>query len=307
MQTSPLLPLAAPVETISLAGWTTAAHYGDIPAEIDAVHRHVGLIDQTIRGRLAVGGPDRGRWLNKIVSNETAALQPGEGCRALLLSTKGRITCDLRVYALADSLLLETAFDTADGLLEVLRGYVLFGDQVTVTDRRQELCQLGVHGPAAAALLRRLTGLEVSSLSRYGVAAKDSLMVARTDDFGPAGYDLFAPLERAAELWEGLRAEARPFGWRAAEVLRLEAGRPRWGAELTPDYLPLEAELSEALSHTKGCYPGQEVVARMRDRGHANRLLRRLAVDGTVLPQRGATLTVAGSPKPVGLVTSVAR
>lgn len=300
-----MLVVSAPSERLDLAGWPIAGHYGDPDAEAVAVREAVGIIDHTARGRLAVRGETAGRWLNRIVTNDTASLAPGDGCRALLLTAKGRIVCDLRVHRLTDRLLIDTAFDTGEGLRVDLERKVLFGDAVEVLDVRPETVQIGVHGPAAAALVESETGVAAGELARYGAAERAGIVVTRTDAFGDPGYEVIVPAPNGAELWRRFAAAARPFGWRAAEALRIEAGLPRWGAELTPDVLPLEAELEEALSHTKGCYPGQEVVARMRDRGHANRLLRALAIEGHEAPSRGAELLSAGAV--VGRLTSAAR
>lgn len=304
MTSSPLLEHLGAAETIDLAGWRIAAHYGDPAAEVAAVHRAAGLIDRGERGRIAVLGEARCDWLNKIVSNDTSRLAPGDGLRALLLTVKGRIGCDLRVYALADRLLLDTAFDTAEGLLENLRRFRLYGDAIELRDLRPETCQLGLHGPAAARLASEVSGLDAASIERYGCIESDGLLLVRHDEFGEPGYDLIAPVDRGPALWATLSAEAQPFGWLAAEIMRVEAGEPRWGAELNGDHFPLEAELEEALSHTKGCYPGQEVVARMRDRGHPNKLLRPLAVAGDKVPVRGAHVLARDEPKPVGTIYS---
>ncbi|MBI2298075.1 MAG: aminomethyl transferase family protein [Armatimonadetes bacterium] len=296
-----MLPHTHPAATLNLAGWEVAEHFGDPLAEIAAVHAAAGLIDHSERGRVLVRGEDRLSWLHRQVTNDILRLTPGTGCRALLLTIKGRIQCDLRVFVLPDALLLETSFDNGEWLAANLRSQILFRDKATVEDVRSATAQLGVHGPDAADRVRQATSLDPSELPIYGVAGTDALRVARTDELGEPGYELFAPAERGVELWDALAASAQPFGWQASEVLRVEAGRPRWGAELTPDVFPAEAELEEALSHTKGCYPGQEVVARMRDRGHANRSLRRLVFQGA-LPPRDAELVVG--EKVVGHVTS---
>ena len=134
MTQSPLLAVHPPAATVTLAGWTVAEHYGEPAAEVAAVHRDAGLIDRSVRGRLAVTGADRREWLNRIVSQDTATLAPGAWRRALLLTVKGRIAADLRVFATADRLLLDTAFDAGEGLVRNLQSFVLYGDGVTVED-----------------------------------------------------------------------------------------------------------------------------------------------------------------------------
>jgi folate-binding protein YgfZ len=306
MPESPLLAHLAPAATVTLALWRVAEHFGDIEAEVGAVHDHAGVMERSERGRLEVRGADRVTWLNRIVSNDVTALAEDQAQRAFLLTVKGHLACDLRIVRLSDRLLLETAFDSADGLLAALRRYVVYGDRVTLADVRSDTCQIAVHGPAAADIAGRVTGLDVASLPRLGAVEGDGgLVVVRGDELGEPGFDVIADAGRGLELWTALAAQARPFGWRASEILRLEAGAPRWGAELTPDVMPLETGLEDALSHTKGCYPGQEYVARMRDRGHANRHLRALSIAGDEVPARGTELSV--QDKSAGTITSAAR
>lgn len=284
MNRSPLLAAAQPAATVALADWTVAAHFGDPQAEAAAVLGGVGLVDRSERGRLRVDGPDRLAWLNRLVTNDTARLRPGSACRAFLLTVKGKLAADLRLAAATDWLWLDTAFDTAPSVLAFLGARKLFGDQVGLTDLRDTTVQLGLHGPGAAALLG------VGELPVYAATQLGERLVLRHDELGVPGYDVLAPLESGPALWAELAAGACPFGWQASEILRLEHGRPRWGSELTIDVMPGETGLEEALSHTKGCYLGQEFVARLRDRGHANRHLRALRIAGEQLPARGATL-----------------
>jgi len=302
---SPTTAISQPAELLELAGFPIAGHYGDPEAEYRAVLSGAGVFDRSAWGRLRVTGERPQAWLNGIVSNDTN-LKPGEGCRALLLTIKGRIACDLNVHAVDDGLWIGTAFDTAAGLAENLRRLVLYGDRIEVEDVRPETFQFTVAGPQAAAVVRHAVGADVDDLKPGQVITTDDVTVWATRLGEPRAYDVVAPLGQAEARWCAFTEQAQPYGWRAAELLRIAAGLPRWGAELTGDVLPLEAELEEALSHSKGCYPGQEIVARMRDRGHANRLLRLLAMQGEVAPRRDATLSVPGDPRPVGMITSAA-
>ncbi|MCC7491130.1 MAG: aminomethyltransferase family protein [Fimbriimonadaceae bacterium] len=304
MAVSPLLAHTRPAATVDLAGWTVAERYGELAAETTAAHTSAAVADLSQRGRLLLRGEQRGAWLTKVVTQDTARLRPGALARALLLTVKGRIACDLLVLATPAGLWLDTAFDTGEGLLRQLRQYVLFGDRVELSDERPRTCLLQVIGPAAPGLAAQVAELPVPAAGQV-VAAGDRWL-ARTDALGEPTCLLAGPADAGPAWWTALAATAQPIGWRGLEVLRLEAGEPRWGAELSEDYLPLEAELESALCHTKGCYPGQEVVARMRDRGHANRVLRRLRVAGEVVPRRDASLLSGDSPRPVGTVTSAA-
>jgi len=245
---SPTLTITCPVETLTLAGLAVPGHYGDPAAEYAAAVERTGVFDRSVWGRLQITGERPGAWLNGIVSNETAELQPGEGCRALLLTVKGRIACDMRIYATADGLWLETAFDTADGLAGNLRKLVLYGDRIEIHDARAETCHYTVQGPAAAECVRLATGEDPSSLAPTQILCSESLRIAAARLGEMPAYDVWAPRDQSEALWRRLAEHARPIGWRAAEMLRLAAGLPRWGAELTPEVLPLEAELPDALT-----------------------------------------------------------
>lgn len=307
MPGSPLQTHTHPAALVNLAGWEIADHFGEPDAEAIAVAGGVGVLDRSERGRLAVRGEQAAAWLNRQVTNDTSRLGAGQSLRALLLNIKGRITCDLNVHGWGDELLLTTAFDTADYLADTLGRMILYGDRILLADRRSELVQLQVHGPQAGPLLVELVGPEVGKLECWSNTTVGEVLVARTDELGLPGYSLFAPAKTGPELWSKLSQQARPFGWAASEILRLEAGRPRWGAELSPDVLVMETGLSEAVSHTKGCYPGQEVTARMRDRGHANRMLRQLSLEGDAVPARDAELRAEPDGKAIGLLTSARR
>jgi folate-binding protein YgfZ len=290
-------------------GWMTVEGYGDPTAEAVAVRRSAGLIDRSDRGKFRLGGPDRVAFLQALVSNDVAEVAPGRGVYALALNHKGQIAAEFPILPWGETLLLAVEPEERAFVGGWLRRFKLRRN-VEILDVTETLGLLSLVGPAAPRALAAWLG-EPLVLGREEVAerlwAGVSLLVAGNRDLGEVGYDLYLPVERAGEAWEALVAtgEVRPFGRAAWEALRIEAGTPRYGPELNESTLPPEAQLEErAISYSKGCYPGQEIVARIKNRGHVNRFLRGLRFDGGPVPAVGVTL-YAGE-RPVGTVTSAA-
>ena len=283
--------------------------------EAAAVRNAAGLFRLTGRGLLCVEGQDRLRWLDGMVSNDVAALEAGpqrSGCYATLLSRKGRIVADLHVLLRPEAFWLETAAEAVAPVKATLERFIV-ADDVVLRDASAEQERLALEGPAAPAILERALGapLELApeacaELEIDGV----KLLVAAFGWSGAPGFQLFAPvgtgqalaarLERAGAADGLLRA-----GEAALEILRIEAGIPRLGAELDEDVLPAEARLEHAISTSKGRYTGQEIVARLASRGQVNHLLVGLRCAGEEPPPVGAELRAEG--RTIGEVTSACR
>jgi glycine cleavage system T protein len=286
--------------------------FGDSNAEYAAVRNAAGIFDFSFRARLAVRGPDRVSFLHNILSNDVKSLRPGQGTYAALLDVKGHILADFGVYCEPEQVLLETDVDLIEKAIDALERYIIM-DEVTL--ERLKWCGLAVQGPRSRELLESTLGSAPPSLSefdhfRVGSSASP-LHIARVSSTGEEGYELWVSVESdpgaTRALWETLLAKAPglaavPCGTDALEVLRIEAGILRYGADFGEDTLPLEAGLLNALSFTKGCYPGQEIVERARSRGHLNWRLVGLTADGAAPPSPGEKLVSGG--KEVGEVTS---
>jgi tRNA-modifying protein YgfZ len=266
-----------------------------------AINEGAGLLDRSARGKLEVTGPDAAEFLQGQVTNDVAALGPGQGCYAALLDPKAHITADMRILAVgAGELWLDTEPQPLDAVLRHLRMYKI-GRQVQVADRTAERAILSLLGPASGDVAARATGIAIPGGehdSAEGHVEDVTVRVAVTI----AGVDLFAPTEATDRLSAALlEAGAQEIGEDAAEVLRVERGVPRHGLDMGPDNLPGEAGIVErAVSFTKGCYVGQEPVARMYHRGRPNRRLRGLRLSGPIAP--GAPVMAA--EKQVGTLTS---
>ncbi len=267
------------------------------------------------RGLIEVRGEDRVRWLNGMLSNDVAVLDPAgprSGCYALLLSRQGRILADLHVMARPERLLLELEGAAVGDTLASLEKFVI-ADDVELADVGERFVHLALEGPQAPALAAEALGTPLAALEADAVEERTACGVpvlrAAYGLAGPEGLQLFAPAEGGEAVVAALAEAAGRLGIAEAdaeafEVRRIEGGAPRLGHDLDDSVLPDEAGLARAVSTTKGCYTGQEVVARLRSRGRVNHQLvgLRFERDG-VAP--GAPLQADGSSS--GEVTSVTR
>ena len=302
-------------------GWNIAAHYATDPfAEHHSVRNGVGVVDVSYRSRHQLTGDDRATFLNRIISNDVEGLSAGQGTYAALLTHRGKIIADLNIYVLEDAIVIDSAPETAENLFSELDKYII-ADDVALSNLTAETGAIAVHGAKSWELVQ--SALSMSDLAtlpeRHSCVRKADasfehpIVCVRTDATGEVGYTLHTTAEALTSLWEALMAEGsqfnvQPIGWDALESLRIEAGIPRYGAELTDAVIPLEAELEHAIDFEKGCYIGQEIVARMKYRGHPNRLLRGIEIDDTSMLQDGCKLRpgarVFNGEKVVGWITS---
>jgi folate-binding protein YgfZ len=278
--------------------------YGSPRAECAAVRQAAGLLDLTVRGRFVVTGADHVGFLQRLVSNEVAALAPGEGRHALFLTDRGRVVLDLWIFRAVDHVLMETEPALRPLVAPTLERYAIM-DDVSVADATGTLAQISLQGPRARAILEaaRLLPSDATLDALYAHALVDAETVhprvTRRDRFGEEGFDLVVPWEEAETLWNELLRVGGPVGLGpvgevASETLRVETSLPRWGHEIHATTLPLEAGLEDALDYDKGCYVGQEGVSRSTFVGRVRRLLAALVLDGDAVPETGEELLVAG-------------
>ncbi|MCX6538231.1 MAG: hypothetical protein NT151_04755 [Acidobacteria bacterium] len=281
------------------------------------------LLDRHHRGRIAVRGNDRKSFLQALLTNDIVALGPGSGCYAALLTPLGRMVTDMRVFELGDATLLEVPGAVKDMLVARL-DQLIFSEDVQLGDLTDELGCVSVQGPLAAAMVRRALGGRPGSeptkltgdladwpafQNRRIDLDKEVGILARVDEFGLPGFLILAPPSRLPALAAAISASGAIVpDDEVVETLRIESGTPLFLVDMTDDTIPLEAGIEAlAISSTKGCYPGQEVIVRIRDRGHG-RIVRKLvglAIDGDAEPSPGDRLLVDG--KDVGHVTSAAH
>lgn len=285
-----------------------------VEREYAALRASAMLVDRSSRARATFTGPKSADVLTGLFTNDVLALKPGDGQYAAALTPKGKILADLRVFATKDGFLVDLPERAAPGWWAMIRKYV--NPRLSkYTDVTGALRDVGVYGTRARELVSGVTGLapeSLESLPPYGhrdAGETDAgALVARVPDLGVEGYELVARPGAAEALWEALRAAgAVPAGRDAFEIARIEAGRPEWGMDVDDTTLAQEAGLDDlgAISYTKGCYTGQETVARVHFRGHVNRHLRGLQFSGSVVPPRGSAVTDAND-RAVGEVRSTA-
>ena len=301
----------------TVGGREVARHFGDGAAEYRAVREGAGLAERGDRARIRMWGKDPARMLHGLITNDLLKADAGRGVYAAMLTPKGRMIADLRAFLRADGeVLVDLAAASLEGTRDHLKKFVppMFAKWADATDGT---AHLGVYGPHGREVLARALGTEVPALAEDAFVEPEldgaRLLVAATREAGlEEGYDLFVPADGAAALWRALReAGARPVGFGALETLRIEAGRPRYGAELTEETIPTEAYesaglMERAISFSKGCYTGQEVIIRIAHRGHVNRHLRGLRLGDGPAPAPHARLHHPETGKDVGWITSAA-
>jgi folate-binding protein YgfZ len=300
-----------------VAGCQVARHFGDGAAEYRAVRESAGLAVRDDRARFRLWGKDPARMMHGLITNDLLKAEPGRGVYAAMLTAKGRMIADVRVFRRADGeVLVGIAREALEGTREHLKKMVppLFARWADATD---DVAEIGVYGPGAGALLARVLDAEIPALAEDAFVEPEyagaRLLVAATREAGGGeGFDVFVPADRAAELWTALRAgDAHPVGFGVLETLRIEAGRPRYGRELTEETIPTEAYessglMGRAISFHKGCYTGQEVIVRIAHRGHVNRHLRGLLLGDAPAPAARAPLVNPETGREVGWTTSAA-
>jgi tRNA-modifying protein YgfZ len=282
--------------------------------EYSALHNGALFFDRSDRTRIRFSGPKAAELLTGMVTNDVSALVAGEGQYAAALTPKGKIVADLRIFALEDEILVDTSAAAAPGWKDMVRKYIN-PRLAPYHDVTSELSDFGVFGRSARAMLSRVFGIDdrdLAALPPYGSIARPfgdaKAIIARVPEMDIEGFEIFIPNEAA----DSLRAAIDTAGVAAGsndtwEIARIESGRPQWGADMDDSTLPQEANLDElgAISYTKGCYIGQETVARVHFRGHVNRTIRRLRFVTRPAPLQGAEL-VDETGKVIGDIRSVA-
>jgi folate-binding protein YgfZ len=293
--------------------------FGAPQLEYAAIRKAAGLMDGAHRGLVAVTGNDRIDYLQRMVSRDCAALPPGRADRMALLSEKGRIIADMVIMQSDDHVLIELDLNNVPVLISELERFI-FTEDVTVVDRSSAYHRLSLHGPKAMAMLNAADvpvneDFEPFSHRALNIAGAQARAL-RFDETGEAGVHLWLPIDHAVAAWDHLIVKGtalgmKPLGWSAFNVARVEAGRVMFNIDFGPTNLPHETGIvDELVSFTKGCYRGQEIVARMQSLGHPARCLVGFVVqDSEKLPVAGSPLLDPDDPAgdPVGAITSSAN
>ena len=287
-----------------------------ISAGYAAARRGAALIHRADRARILVSGKDRASYLHGLLTNDVQSLTAGGGCYAAYLTAQGRMISDLWVYELGDVILLSLGRDRAATVLEKLDQFI-FSEDVQLGDVTDTFASVAIVGPGAAAIVDHAIALvdppgTVALLAEHGnlrgTFDGSSAIVLRVTDTGVPGYEIVVEADRLpalrAVLLEQGAVDVDPA---TAETLRIEAGVPKFHVDMDEETIPLEAGIeARAISLTKGCYVGQEVIIRVLHRGHgrvAEKLVG-LKLSGTDVPARGTTVTADN--REIGRVTSAA-
>jgi folate-binding protein YgfZ len=293
-----------------IAGQEVVLHYGDPTAEYHALTQSAALLDFSFRGRLCLLGSDREKFLHGQITNDLKRLRVGEGTYAALVNAKAKMEADLFVYKLKDELLLDFEPGLTSRISERLEKYIISED-VQIVDVSVNYGLLSVQGPGAAQVLKN-SGLVPNppdkSLSFVSFQENEAdTYVLNQPRLGTSGFDLFVPAGLLQTFAERLAPHTTLAGWEAFEIARIQAGIPRFGQDMDETNLAPEAEMQDrGISYSKGCYIGQEIIARIRTYGQVAKGLRvlELRVDLPKLPPKGTKLFKEN--KEIGYITSAA-
>jgi folate-binding protein YgfZ len=275
-----------------------------------ALRDGAALVERSGSGRILLTGADRRAYLQGLLTNDIEALGPGTGCYAAMLTAQGRMMTDMRVLETGDAVLLEVPAHVTPAIRDHLDRFV-FTEDVKVEDVSAARAEIGVYGPNALRVLQATPteGSAPSTLfgvARVRIAGVEALLV-RSDATGVPGYDIIAAFTDIDALRSALLAAGAVAASESdVETVRIESGRPRFGADMDDTTIPLEANLEDrAISRTKGCYVGQEVIVRVVDRGHgrvARKLVGLTLAAAAPVPAAGAR--ILSGDKDAGRVTS---
>jgi aminomethyltransferase len=293
-------------------GCIVAASYGDAGAEYEAVRGDdaaTGLFDLSSRGRVEVSGGEAMQFLNGMLTQDVARLEEGAWMHAAFPNPQGRLIASARVFRRGGAFLFDTEAATYARLLKTLERFTLAGD-FRVRDLTAETAMLSVQGARASKVVRSALGEEAAKTPRGRTTSillrGSSVTVARATHTGEDGFDLFVSAGDAEPLWGALvAAGARPSGSDALEVLRVEAGLPRYGVDASEANVVLEVvNEQETVSYTKGCYAGQEIIARIHWRGHVAKRLTGVIFERDAEPPTEARLRDCTEGREAGRITS---
>ncbi|MGB7923966.1 MAG: aminomethyltransferase family protein [Pyrinomonadaceae bacterium] len=293
-------------------GWALPASYGDELAEYRTVREGgAGLIDLSSRGLVEVSGTEAEMFLNGLITNDVKTLEEGAWMLAAFPNAQGRLIAFARVLRRGGVYLFDTEAATHAQVLKTLERFTLAGD-FRVRDLTGDVARLTAQGERAAEVVGAALGEESAfEVERRRIREAqwngESVDLIRATHTGEDGIDLFVSAEQAPSLWDALvERGARPVGFDALETLRIEAGLPRYGLDMDESNVVTETGLEdEAVSYTKGCYIGQEIIARIHWRGHVAKRLAGLSFDDEREVGRGATLKSA-EDKEIGRIASSA-
>ena len=257
--------------------------YSNAEEEYWTIKKAVGLADISHLGRLRITGKDRISFLNGLLTNDISQLKENAGQRSALLNSKARVLADLHIYAQPDGLLIDTGESPASHVKEILDRFIITED-VLIQDSSKDLVQVTVQGPRSSQAIKEVLGAEAQDLKQLEQKTLGPGTIIARDRTGQSGYDIILPELEAEPVWHGFLLNGgdiglNPVGSQALEILRLEAAYPKYSVDVDENTIVLEAGFKDAINFNKGCYLGQEVVARATHIGRVNKQLVGLEVE----------------------------
>ena len=263
-----------------------------------------GLIDLSSRGRIRVSGSEATMFLNGLITNDVKSLAENRWMPAAFPTVQGRLIGAVRVVRAKDSFLIDTDAESREAVLKTISRFTLAGD-FHVSDVTAETSMLSIQGKRAAEVVGKVFETSVFDLPRNG-AIEDSVTIIRATHTAEDGFDVVIDSGRSAEVREALvNAGGQPVSEDTFEVLRIEAGVARYGRDMDESNIVTETNLDDAVSYTKGCYVGQEIIVRIKHRGHVAKKLTGLRFD-TDRPVEAGTTVKSTDGAEIGKVTSTA-
>ncbi len=279
-------------------GVEVPSSYGDIEKEYWALRKNAGVRDVSFFGKVKITGRDAQNFLHRMISNDVKSLQTGKGVWALFLDIKGHIQGDMKIYRFEDFLMMILQRHALDRVTKGLDRYVI-SEQLRMIDVSEEFGLFQIFGPDAAAVLQSkgIQSLPTEELSFQSASLNGmEIQIIRMG----TGYSILVPAGSATDLLNFL--DLQPIGQRAFNIFRIETGLPVLGLDFDDSNLPQESRLDNAISFTKGCYLGQEVIARLDAQGHVNKILMGLESEAELKPEQKLYF----AEKEIGKITSAA-
>ncbi len=267
-----------------------------------------GLIDLSARGRLLISGTEAVMFLNGLITNDMNTLAVNRWMPAAFPNVQGRLLAAVRVIHRDDGFLIDTENPTRDTVVKLLERFTLAGD-FRLADLTRNTALLSIQGAKAPEVMAAIFGETVANPGRDAVASVawqgKQITVIRATHTGEDGFDLFVNATEAEALRDAfVKAGVQPIGYDTSETLRIEAGIARYGIDMDETNVVTETNLDDAVSFTKGCYIGQEIIARIKYRGHVAKKIAGLICEGEVSLESGAKI-FSSDDKEIGRVTSV--
>lgn len=292
------------------SGWSVPDDYGDKNSEYKAVRDNIGIIDLSSRGKLKLSGKDHLKFLQGMLSNDVIKLEESKGVYATILTVKGRMISDMKVYKNTESVLFDLEPGLNQKVAELLTKFRL-SYKALIEDLTETVGLISIQGPNSKRLLEKVLDEDIPEMGQYAslkkVVRETELTIVTVNRTGEEGFDLYIENSELESIWEDLMLKGKefnikPVGYEVLNTLRIEAGIPIYDIDMDDTNIPIEAGIWNALDFEKGCYVGQEVVARIKWRGHVNWHLMGFKCEGGNLPDAGDE--IFNGERKIGRITS---